>query len=83
MRHLEAHHVVPWILVGPTDLDNLILLCRWQHTAVHEGGVSITRDGDGWGYPNRMGSPVIGGSTTKTWPGTWTSRYAAASSLIN
>jgi hypothetical protein len=50
MRHLEAHHVVPWILGGPTDLDNLILLCRWRHTAVHEGGVSITRDGDGWGF---------------------------------
>jgi hypothetical protein len=50
MRHLEAHHVVPWILGGPTDLDNLILLCRWRHTAVHEGAVSITRDGDGWGF---------------------------------
>jgi hypothetical protein len=26
----------------------LILLCQWHHTAVHEGGVTITRDPDGW-----------------------------------
>jgi hypothetical protein len=47
-RHLKAHHVVPWSLGGSTDLDNLILLCQWHHTAVHEGGVTITRDPDGW-----------------------------------
>ena len=47
-RHLKAHHVVPWILGGRTDLDNLILLCQWHHTTVHEGGVTITRNGDAW-----------------------------------
>jgi hypothetical protein len=47
-RHLTAHHVVPWSLGGSTDLDNLILLCQWHHTAVHEGGATITRDPDGW-----------------------------------
>jgi HNH endonuclease len=47
-RHLKAHHVVPWILGGRTDLDNLILLCQWHHTAVHEGGITITREGQGW-----------------------------------
>jgi hypothetical protein len=47
-RHLKAHHVVPWILGGRTDLENLILLCQWHHTTVHEGGVTITRNGDGW-----------------------------------
>jgi hypothetical protein len=46
-RHLKAHHVVPWILGGRTDLDNLILLCQWHHTVVHEGGVTITADADG------------------------------------
>jgi hypothetical protein len=39
--------VVPWILGGRTDLDNLILLCQWHHTAAHEGGVTITADADG------------------------------------
>jgi Domain of unknown function (DUF222)/HNH endonuclease len=46
-RHLKAHHVIPWILGGATDLDNLILVCQWHHTAVHEGGVTITGEGDG------------------------------------
>ena len=35
--NLEAHHVVHWALGGPTDLDNLVLLCRFHHLAVHEG----------------------------------------------
>jgi hypothetical protein len=42
-RHLKAHHLVPWSEGGPTDLDNLILLCQWHHTAVHEGGMRIVR----------------------------------------
>jgi hypothetical protein len=33
-----AHHIVPWVLGGRTDLDNLILLCRRHHRLVHEGG---------------------------------------------
>jgi hypothetical protein len=40
-RHLQAHHRIPWADGGATDLDNLILLCQWHHTAVHEGGMII------------------------------------------
>ena len=47
-RHLKAHHLIPWILGGRTDLENLILLCQWHHTAVHEGGISISNEPDGW-----------------------------------
>ncbi|HEX3205606.1 MAG TPA: DUF222 domain-containing protein, partial [Propionibacteriaceae bacterium] len=36
-RHLKAHHVISWSHGGRTDLNNLILLCQWHHTAVHEG----------------------------------------------
>jgi hypothetical protein len=43
-RHLKAHHIVAWSQGGPTDLDNLILLCQFHHTAVHEGGMRIVRD---------------------------------------
>ena len=43
LRHLDAHHVVAWARGGPTDLDNLVLLCRFHHTAVHEGGMTIAR----------------------------------------
>jgi hypothetical protein len=45
-RHLKAHHVIPWSLGGRTDLHNLILLCQWHHTAVHEGGINISDDGN-------------------------------------
>ena len=41
-RFLHAHHVVPWALGGPTNLDNLILLCGEHHRALHEGAFSIT-----------------------------------------
>jgi hypothetical protein len=35
----------------------LILLCQWHHTAVHEGGVTITRDSDGWLFTKPDGQP--------------------------
>jgi Domain of unknown function (DUF222)/HNH endonuclease len=56
-RYLKAHHVVPWMLGGRTDLENLVLLCQWHHTAVHEGGVTITSDGDGWVFSKPDGEP--------------------------
>ena len=56
-RHLKAHHVVSWSHGGRTDLDNLILLCQWHHTAVHEGGVSISHDGNTWLFTKPDGLP--------------------------
>jgi HNH endonuclease len=43
----EAHHLVPWLDGGPTDLENLALVCRAQHRAVHEGGWQLQRQPDG------------------------------------
>ncbi len=43
-HHLQAHHVINWADGGPTQLNNLILLCRFHHTCVHEGGITITRN---------------------------------------
>jgi hypothetical protein len=37
----DAHHLLAWIRGGGTDLDNLIMLCRWHHGLVHEGGWHI------------------------------------------
>ena len=34
----DGHHVVPWSIGGPTDLTNLILMCRHHHVLIHEGG---------------------------------------------
>lgn len=39
--HLEAHHIKHWSRGGATDRDNLLLLCRFHHMAVHEGGFQI------------------------------------------
>ena len=43
----DAHHVEHWIDGGATSLDNLVLLCRRHHRAVHEGGFSLMQGGDG------------------------------------
>ncbi len=31
----DAHHIVSWVDGGPTDLDNLMLLCRTHHRLTH------------------------------------------------
>ena len=36
-----------WIDGGRTDLDNLVLLCRYHHVLCHEGGWTLTRQPDG------------------------------------
>ena len=43
----DAHHVQHWSDGGATSLDNLVLLCRRHHHAVHEGGFSVIRGVDG------------------------------------
>ena len=43
----DAHHVKHWLDGGPTDLDNLVLLCRYHHRHVHEQDWTITRHHDG------------------------------------
>jgi hypothetical protein len=44
---LKAHHVSWWSAGGRTDLDNLVLLCRFHHVLVHEMGWSLTRRPNG------------------------------------
>jgi hypothetical protein len=43
----DVHHVVHWIDGGPTDLDNLVLLCRRHHVDHHEGAWRMSRAPDG------------------------------------
>jgi hypothetical protein len=44
---VRSHHVRHWLDGGPTDLDNLALLSRAQHRAIHEGGWRLARGPDG------------------------------------
>jgi hypothetical protein len=42
-RFVDGHHIVHWADGGPTSLDNLVLLCRCHHRAVHEEGFRVER----------------------------------------
>lgn len=62
-RRLKAHHRVSWMDGGPTDLQNLILLCQWHHTRVHEEQIAIApcaEQGCGipWRFSRRDGSTI-------------------------
>ena len=46
-RRCDAHHLQHWADGGATALDNLVLLCRRHHRAVHEEGFRITLDATG------------------------------------
>ncbi|MGH7477790.1 MAG: DUF222 domain-containing protein, partial [Longimicrobiales bacterium] len=37
----DAHHIVHWADGGATRLENLVLLCRRHHRAVHEDGFGV------------------------------------------
>jgi hypothetical protein len=53
-RYLYAHHIVHWTRGGPTDLDNLILVCGFHHKLLHEHGwtVMLLPSGDArWSRP--------------------------------
>nr|NLD40756.1 DUF222 domain-containing protein [Actinomycetales bacterium] len=57
-RFLDAHHARPWWAGGRTDLENLLNLCRRHHTAVHEGGMQVVREGARWRFRYRDGAEV-------------------------
>jgi hypothetical protein len=42
LRKLHAHHVWHWSDGGPTCLDNLVLLCKAHHYAIHHNGFTVT-----------------------------------------
>ncbi|MCA9737898.1 MAG: DUF222 domain-containing protein [Gemmatimonadota bacterium] len=46
-RFADAHHIRHWADGGETRLENLVLLCRHHHRAVHEEGVQVERLDDG------------------------------------
>ncbi|MET3641857.1 hypothetical protein ABIC73_003452 [Prescottella equi] len=51
--HCEGHHITHWADGGPTDLDNLVLLCRYHHTLLHHSHweVHIGPDRKPWFTP--------------------------------
>ena len=51
----QAHHLRHWPDGGPTDLNNLALLCQRHHTIVHRDGWvgTVTPHGVTWHLPDR------------------------------
>lgn len=45
MRHCDVHHVTPWQLGGPTNLDNTVALCQAHHSLVEPAPWSRLPDG--------------------------------------
>lgn len=43
----EGHHVDHWIDGGPTDRDNIVLLCAFHHGRHHDGGFQIVKSAGG------------------------------------
>jgi hypothetical protein len=68
-RFCDAHHVRHWADGGETTLDNLVLLCRVHHRAVHEEGFEVEivageprfRWPDGRPLPDPPDGPAIDG----------------------
>ncbi|MBO0681940.1 MAG: HNH endonuclease [Candidatus Dormibacteraeota bacterium] len=46
-RRSDDHHLIPWYLGGPTDLDNLLKLCPFHHQRLHDGIYRIVELGRG------------------------------------
>jgi hypothetical protein len=58
-RRCDAHHVTHWMDGGNTSLDNLTLLCRRHHRAVHERGFSLLPRGNGtWAAVDPTGNVI-------------------------
>jgi hypothetical protein len=43
IERLHAHHMRHWLHGGPTDIDNLVLLCDVDHGLAHEQDLVMTR----------------------------------------
>jgi len=65
LKYCDAHHVKHWAEGGETNLDNLVLLCRRHHRAVHEGGYRLERSGRsptagaGWRFFRPDGGEIV------------------------
>jgi hypothetical protein len=45
-RWCDGHHLLPWSLDGPTNVDNGVLLCRHHHRLIHQGDWEVRLGAD-------------------------------------
>jgi hypothetical protein len=60
IERLHAHHLRPWLLGGPTDVSNMVLLCDNDHGLVHDLDLAMTRRDGGLVVTAPDGSRVWG-----------------------
>ncbi|MFD4367163.1 DUF222 domain-containing protein [Rhodococcus sp. NPDC058521] len=60
----EGHHIVHWADHGPTDLNNLVLLCRFHHRLLHHSRWEVVMGTDR--FPWFLPPPIPG--TTRRYP---------------
>ena len=59
--YCHAHHIVAWTAPtrGPTDIDNLVMVCNRHHRHIHQHRLTLTRGPDGrWATGGPSRSPV-------------------------
>jgi len=64
-RGLHAHHIRHWEDGGPTDLDNLVLLCPFHHRLHHTGGITISGTATRLVVTDTDGSTLTGASLAR------------------
>ncbi|MGA5534786.1 DUF222 domain-containing protein [Mycolicibacterium nivoides] len=64
-RGLHAHHIVHWEDGGPTELDNLVLVCPHHHRLHHRRLITITGPADRLVVTDSAGRPLHGGSLAR------------------
>jgi Domain of unknown function (DUF222) len=57
---VDAHHVVHWPK-GPTDLDNLVLVCSFHHDLIHKFGWKVKLEGSKVTWFDPSGSEFLPG----------------------
>jgi hypothetical protein len=64
-RGLHAHHIRHWEDGGPTELDNLVLVCPYHHRAHHRGVITITGPAQHLVVTDQEGRPLKAGSLAR------------------
>lgn len=60
-RHVEIHHIIHWLMFGPTETWNLVCLCPRHHKMHHQGRLGINGNADdpfGIVFTDARGSPI-------------------------
>ncbi|WP_041782055.1 HNH endonuclease signature motif containing protein [Mycolicibacterium chubuense] len=63
---LHAHHIRHWEDGGPTDLNNLVLVCPYHHRAHHRGLITITGPADQLVVTDGAGRALSSASLART-----------------